>query len=164
MLLKAAANVVQKEKRIKFVIIGEGSLKDELLNLRKELGLDSNLEFIDYKKNIYDYFRNFDLKVQTSLWEGISYVVLEAMALGTPVIALSTESTSGVKEIILEGETGHLIFKDYVDTLAERILSLYNDPEKLKSMGLNSRRRILDKFTERNTASDMDSHYLESLS
>lgn len=163
MMLNAAAEVVSKKNDIKFVIIGDGTLKGKLENMRKELNLDSNFDFIKYKNNIYDYINNFDLMVQTSLWEGISFVVLEAMALSKPVIALSTENTSGVKEIIIEGVTGHLIFDNYVKNLSKYILELYDDKNKIKNMAENSKNRIEEKFSERNTASDMDRYYSESV-
>lgn len=162
-LVKAAAKVVKDYPNIQFRVIGEGSLREDLHGLRDSLGLQNNFEFMNYKSNIFDYVNQFDIAVQTSLWEGISYVVLEPMALSKPVIALSTLNTSGVKEIIVENETGHLIFENYVDVLSEKIISLYNDREKIRQMGEKGKLRVMEYFTEKRTAADMDKYYLASL-
>jgi len=144
---------------IRFVIIGDGSMRDELISKRNKMGLEQKIMFMDYKKNILDYVYNFDLMVQTSLWEGLSYAVQEAMALGKPVIALSSPNVSGVKEIIVHGETGYIIMKDFASELSKYILMLSNDCNKRSRFGKASVKREKDHFPEWKTASDMDLVY-----
>lgn len=157
--LYAAKQVIDKIPNIKFVIIGEGSLKARLTELKNELDLKDKFEFINYKSNIYDYMNCFDIMVQTSLWEGISYVVLEAMALSKPVVALTSKNVSGVKEIIVHGKTGYLIESDYSNQLSKYTIELASDIIKLKEMGAAGFERVKNVFSEERTAKDMEQVY-----
>jgi glycosyltransferase involved in cell wall biosynthesis len=160
-LLEAVNLIKDRIEGMKFVIIGSGSLKEELIRKRDELGLEKSILFSDYKKNILDYVYNFDFMVQTSLWEGLSYAVQEAMALSKPVIALTSPNVSGVKEIIVNGETGYLIETDYAKQLGKYILVLSNDINRRLKFGRASRIREMDFFPEWKTASDMEDVYRE---
>lgn len=145
--------------KMKFVIIGNGSQYNELSDLIIKYGLDDKFILMDYKTNIYDYVRQFDIYVQTSLWEGMSYAVQEAMALGKPVISLTSENVSGVKELIEHGVTGYLIKENFTENLAKYILELATDNSKIKEMGNSGRERELNCFPEWRTAKDMDNLY-----
>jgi glycosyltransferase involved in cell wall biosynthesis len=153
--------IKDKTDGIKFVVIGSGSLKDELINKRNEMGLENIVLFLEYKKNILDYVYNFDFMVLTSLWEGLSYAVQEAMALSKPVIALTSPNVSGVKEIIVNGETGYLIESDYVNELGKYILVLANDINRRLKFGRAAKEREINFFQERKTAGDMENVYRE---
>ncbi|MEZ4690872.1 MAG: glycosyltransferase [Ignavibacteria bacterium] len=158
-LLDAVNLIKDSTDGIRFVIIGSGSMKEELMEKRDRLGLEEKIIFMDYKKNILDYVNNFDFMVLTSLWEGLSYAVQEAMALGKPVIALTSPNVSGVKEIIVNGETGYLIESDYVNELARHILLLSNDCSKRSEFGKASMEREREHFPEWKTAEDMENVY-----
>ncbi len=160
-LIDAAKDVTKKIKNVKFFILGEGSLRSVLEQQIRSLNLENYFFLLGYKENIYDYVNNFDVMVQTSLWEGISYVVLEAMALGKPVIALTTKHTSGVKEIIQDGTTGYLVDSDHPENIAMCILDIFCDINKLKKMGNESFRRVKNSFSEERTSKDMHDIYLE---
>ncbi len=158
-LLEAVNLIKDRTNGTIFAVIGNGSLKDELIQKRDRLGLEEKVMFIDYKKNILDYMYNFDFMVQTSLWEGLSYAVQEAMALGKPVIALTSPNVSGVKEIIVNGETGYLIESDYVNELAKYILVLSKDINRRLRFGRAAKEREKNHFPEWKTASDMENVY-----
>ncbi len=97
--------------------------------------------------------------VLTSLWEGLSYAVQEAMALSKPVIALTSPNVSGVKEIIVDGKTGYLIEADYANELGKYILILSNDINKRLKFGRAGKLRERVSFPEWRTASDMENIY-----
>ncbi|MEO8209066.1 MAG: glycosyltransferase [bacterium] len=160
-LLNAVNLIKDRTAGIKFVIIGSGTQKDELILKRNALGLEDKIIFLDYKKNILDYVYNFDFIVLTSLWEGLSYAVQEAMALSKPVIALTSPNVSGVKEIIVNGETGYLIESDYVNELGKYILVLSNDLNKRLRFGRAAKDREKNYFPEWKAASDMEFVYRE---
>ncbi len=164
LFIEAAAEVIKTVNDVKFVIVGDGSLKNHLETQIKKLGLEKNFELISYKENIFDYINNMDIVVQTSLWEGISYSVLEPMALSKPVVALSSPNTSGVKEIIVEGVTGNLIFDDYSKKMSSCLVELIGNRDKSVSMGKMGFDRVNNYFTETRTASDMEKYYLEAIS
>lgn len=160
-LLEAVNLIKDKISGIKFVVIGSGSQREELISKRNSLGLEDKILFLDYKKNILDYVYNFDFMILTSLWEGMSYAVQEAMALSKPVIALTSPNVSGVKEIIVNGETGYLIESDYENELAKYILVLSRDINRRLKLGRAAMEREKNYFPEWKTASDMEYVYQE---
>jgi len=83
---------------IHLVILGEGPLKDELLELSRSCGVEAQVSFAGYQKNPYAWFANADAFVLSSRYEGFPNVVLEALACGTPVIA--TPAPGGINEIL----------------------------------------------------------------
>ncbi|MBK8983377.1 MAG: glycosyltransferase [Ignavibacteria bacterium] len=159
--IEAASMLNDLPEKIKFVIIGEGTCKDELMKMREEYGLSDRLIFMDYKENIQDYINNFDIYISTSLWEGMSYSVQEAMALGKPVIAMTSGNVSGLKELIINGESGILIEENYSASVAENIRSLISDEAYRKKLGVNAMERERNNFQEWRTAEDMDKMYLK---
>jgi glycosyltransferase involved in cell wall biosynthesis len=161
MFIKAAAIVNKQFENVKFCIIGDGSLYNELYNLKESLGLGNNFQFIGYKENIYDYINTFDVMVQTSLWEGISYVVQEAMALKKPVIALTSKNVSGIKEIIIHEKTGFLIENSFVEKLSSSMIKLITDNSLINKMGESGLQRVKNDFKEERTCKDMEKYYLE---
>lgn len=160
-ILEAARILKDKTTGLKFVIIGSGKEKENLEKLKIEYGLSDKVIIIDYKESILDYVNCFDIMLSTSLWEGLSYSVQEAMALAKPVISFTSPNVSGVKEIIEDGVTGYLI--DYKDSsaLANKIILLYEDNEVRKKFGSAAREKIKSSFPEWRTAKDMDKLYIE---
>ncbi len=160
-LIEAASGMDLKAMGLMIVIIGNGSLKNELEGMISEAGLSNSFRIMDYKRNILDYVNRFDFCVSTSLWEGMSYSVQEAMALSKPVIALTGENVSGLGEIIADHKTGFLISDNYFENLRKRMSQLAEDAELRESLGKASLEREMTNFPEWRTARDMDGYYLE---
>lgn len=95
----------------KIVIIGDGELKDDLVNLSKSLGLktfvwdknnfslDFDIYFLGFQKNPYKFIKKSKIFILSSLWEGFSNVLIESLACETPII--STDCRSGPREILV---------------------------------------------------------------
>lgn len=146
-MVECAKKVIEKIKNIKFVVIGRGSLKNSLLQQIERLGLTENFILLDYQKEVFEYLNHFDVFVSTSLWEGVPYVILEAMGLGKPTIAF-TSNLSGVNEMIDSGKNGYLIRDNFVEQLSELIIELYNDKTKRDSISRESIKHVETKFSE----------------
>lgn len=93
--------------RAKLVILGDGALKDELLDLRNQLQLDSRVNFAGFVTDPADWYRTADLFVLSSRWEGFANVIVEALSFGIPVV--STDCRSGPAEILEGGRYGTLV-------------------------------------------------------
>lgn len=114
-------------------------------NLIKQLNIEDSFEFREPSTDIVKAYQNSDLFVLTSLYEGFSNVICEAMSCGLPVIA-SDVSDNGV--LVKNGENGFLFPSNDKDCLAEKIIKYYNlDSEQKKEMGRNSRERALKMFS-----------------
>ncbi len=97
-LIHAFKEVVNSNKDVKLIILGEGELRGRLENLINKLGLEKNVFLLGNKKNVYKYLTNSDCFILSSLWEGLPNTLLEAMAVGLPII--STDCATGPREIV----------------------------------------------------------------
>ncbi|OLO42432.1 glycosyl transferase [Alkalihalophilus pseudofirmus] len=120
-MLRAFAKVNQQQSS-RLVILGEGPLKDDLLKLAAELNIQDKIYFVGFQSNPYIYFAKADLFVLTSIHEGFSHVIAEALATGTPVV--STNCKSGPEEVLNKGEYGALSPVGDDEDLAKNLLRI----------------------------------------
>jgi glycosyltransferase involved in cell wall biosynthesis len=106
LLINAFAKVRQ-ECPSRLMILGEGPDRSELEALVQKLGLEEDVELPGFQNNPYPYLANADVFALTSNWEGLPTVLIEAMALNTPVI--STDCPGGSSEILNHGQYGELV-------------------------------------------------------
>ena len=105
-LIKAFA-MLPKEINAKLIILGEGSLRSDLLALISKLELNECIELPGFTADPYPWFRSADLFVLSSRWEGFGNVIVEALECGVPVV--STSCPSGPDEILEDGLYGMLV-------------------------------------------------------
>jgi glycosyltransferase involved in cell wall biosynthesis len=137
-LLRAFAAVYHKRCDVVLIIIGEGSLREELVHLAESLGIANRVDFVGFKKNPFAWMSKADLFVLTSDVEGLPMVLLEALACGIPVV--STNCCSGPDELIDERINGILTALDH-RAVSNSILRLLNDPQTLKRYRDGARKR-----------------------
>ncbi|NCC88353.1 MAG: glycosyltransferase [Clostridia bacterium] len=110
----------------RLVIIGEGEEKAELNQFISNLGLNDYVTILDFKSNIFPYFRAADLFALSSHYEGFGNVIVEALSVGTPVVA--TNCPGGPKMILENGKYGMLVKPDDENAFAEALLITLRDP------------------------------------
>jgi glycosyltransferase involved in cell wall biosynthesis len=147
MLLRAAQRVKTEVPEAVFVIAGEGELRAETEKLASELGLSETCLFIGRCASVPDLLVASDVCVLSSQAEGFSNSILEYMAAGRAVVATNV---GGASEAIVEGETGHLVNAGDDRAMAERLIALLRDPEKRRTMGMNGRQRVEQRFSTEN--------------
>lgn len=125
-LLINAFNKIMTEQDAKLLILGEGSLRDELQTQINTLGLQEKCELVGFVDNPYKYMKHADAFVLSSDFEGFGNVIVEAMAVNTPVV--STNCPSGPSEILEDGKWGTLVPVGDVDALANAMLDVINNP------------------------------------
>ncbi len=130
--LKAAAIVQENLPGSTFLIIGDGYLRPSLESLVDRLNLKEKVVFSGWRKDIPDLLATMEIFVLSSLWEGMPISILEAMAAGLPVVATAVD---GVREIVLDKETGFLIAPGDYQSLARAILNLLRDKTLSQKMG-----------------------------
>lgn len=136
-LLYVAKRFSNAEYPIRFQIIGEGDYERQLKKLCNELGVQNMVSFLGFKDNPYPYLKKSDVYVSTSLSEGFSLAIGEAMGLGVPVVATRT---AGSVELLDDGRCG--ILTEHDDEAVYRGIKLLVDDEKL-------RRKYAEKATAR---------------
>lgn len=142
--LRAAREVLDKDKSVIFLIAGDGQDKEHLLSLRKDLGLEQNVYFLGNETHPYDFLNAIDINVLCSLSESFPYVIMEGGSLKKATVA---SKVGGIPKIILDGETGRLFEKQDYKALAAHILDLKNNDDERKKLGENLYNRIIDNFT-----------------
>ena len=105
-LIKAFAKV-HENRKCRLVILGKGKQRESLITLAHALRVEDDVDLAGFKADIYSYMAHASLFAFTSRWEGLGFVLIEALAVGTPVV--STDCPSGPNEILADGRYGPLV-------------------------------------------------------
>lgn len=143
-LLRAARRVLEQAPDARVVIAGDGPLRDALQSEARRLGLGDRVFFLGFQAGAQALMAQCDILVNPSLGEALGNAVLEAMALGKPVIGAAA---GGMPEVIADGETGLIVPPADVDALAAAILRLLANPATAHVMGQRARARVQQMFT-----------------
>lgn len=148
-LVRAAARLLPGRPHLLFVAAGEvpvGSPADFLARYRAlagELGIADRFRFVGFRPDVRPLVVDFDLLVLPSFQEPFGRSLIEAMALGRPVVATRV---GGVPEVVTDGEDGILVAPGDVDQLAAAIGALVDDPIRRAAMGRAARRAVERRF------------------
>jgi glycosyltransferase involved in cell wall biosynthesis len=142
-LLAAARQVVARDPRAHFLLVGTGPLASQLAGEARRLGLNGRVVFAGFRPDATRLLAAADLYVLSSLHEGMPISLLEAMALGRPAVLTRV---GGIPEIAADGETAHLVEPRDADGLARAIADLLADPARRDRMGEAARRRARQRY------------------
>ena len=121
---------IHTETNYNLILIGYGSEEPMIRKYIKKYYLEKYVKIIKTSQNVLQYIKDAELFILTSLYEGLPNVLIESIALGTPVI--SSDCNSGPREILLNGKGGDLFKKEDYNILSKKIMSYHNDSSKLK--------------------------------
>jgi glycosyltransferase involved in cell wall biosynthesis len=149
--LKAASKIYRKNKDVRFLVVGSGSLRERLESLTNDLGLSKAVIFTGLRRDVPAVMSALDLFVLSSRYEGLPVVVLEAMAAKKPIVATRV---SGVPGVVEDGNTGILVNPGDPGALAKACLYLLERPELRIQMGNAGYERVkrnysMDAFIEK---------------
>jgi glycosyltransferase involved in cell wall biosynthesis len=142
-LLSAMSQIIQKVPSCKCIIIGEGALKEKLLEQAKSLGLSRHVFFEGFQADVRPYLCAADAFVLTSYIEGLPFSVLEAMACGLPCVVTNV---GGNTEAVIHNVTGLVVNAGSVDEVTQAVIYLWTHPEERARMALASRSRAQNEF------------------
>jgi len=142
-IIRAVPHVVAEFPNARFVFVGDGPLLGELRRLGEELGVGRHLIFLGSRRDVPECLSTFDLFCLPSLNEGMGRALIEAMAVGCPVVATRV---GGIPDIVVDGTTGLLVLPRDDRALAEAILTLLRDRSRRVAYGEAARRRIDGRF------------------
>jgi glycosyltransferase involved in cell wall biosynthesis len=145
-LIEAAEIVLAQKPNACFIVAGDGPLRSELEARAAERRFGDRFRFLGYRADMPKVIASFDLYVLPSLWEGMPLALIEAMAMGKPIVCTAV---GGSSEVVVEGETGFLVRPADSKELASAILRLAGDREFLSSVAERSRSRFEQFFSER---------------
>jgi glycosyltransferase involved in cell wall biosynthesis len=142
-----AMNIIVTEKpNARLLIVGWGPLEEQLQSQIEHLGLQDNVFLLGRRpvNEVFEILSSIDVFALSSVYEGFSLTILEAMAAGRPIVSTDV---AGVQEAIVDGETGVLVPPRNAPALARAILGLLEDERRLRTMGSAGRKRVEQRFS-----------------
>lgn len=146
----------RKDYPLKLLIIGEGEDREKLENYTKELNLEDKVIFAGYREDVEELMAIMNIFVLTSLREGLPRVLVQAAAVGIPLIAFNVD---GVSEIIKDNQNGFLIRPGDVKQLTNRIIKYIDNKDLVLLHGQRGREFIKDKWSIEDMVDKIDKIY-----
>jgi glycosyltransferase involved in cell wall biosynthesis len=144
-LLQAFAQVTAAIPNAKLVLVGDGPERNNLQFLAESLGIAPRVVFCGFQPEPSRFLRIFDVFVLSSLREGISISLLEAMSSSVPVVVTNV---GGNPEVVRDGESGILTPAEDDRKLADAIIRMLNDRKLAESFADNGRKRVTGEFSQ----------------
>jgi len=157
-LIQAADPILRGCPEATIVVAGGGPLESRLRKDVVRRGLDRRVLLLGERADAGDLMSLFDVFVLPSLWEGLPLVLIEAAALGKPIVATRIDGTS---EVIRDGETGLLVPSRDPGALAEAVLGLLRDPDRARGLGERARKEIPPAFSLDRMIAETEKLYLD---
>jgi len=159
-LLRAAEKVLLKHPHAYFLFAGDGDHKKSLEILANELGINKNIIFLGWRDDLADILSLYDIFVLPSLNEGMGRVLVEAMALGNPIVA---SNICGIPDLIEHGKNGFLVPPKHPEELARFIQILLEDEKLRVQMGLEGE-KLSSNYSVKKMVDQIDRLYTLLLS
>jgi glycosyltransferase involved in cell wall biosynthesis len=157
-IINAIPTIIQRYENIKFFFAGEDASNGKIEKYAREKKIDKYIIFAGYCDNIPEILSLFDILILPSLWEGLPNSIIEAMAIGLPVIATKV---GGIPELMDDGENGILIDPKSPQQIASAILYLLENKDLAKSMGERNIARAWQNNDIKQKARDYEKIYME---
>jgi glycosyltransferase involved in cell wall biosynthesis len=144
LFLRAAREVLDRGVRARFVVVGDGPLREPLRALSQQLALDEHVVFAGFRDDVMALLSIFDLCLLTSNSETSAYGVSEPMAMGRPVVATAV---GGVPELIDHGIDGWLCPPRDAAALADAVCTLLAEPARAARMGERAALKVRERLS-----------------
>ncbi|MBU0480054.1 MAG: glycosyltransferase [Proteobacteria bacterium] len=135
-ILLEAVSILREKMVVKLLILGEGEMRERLMDDISRLSLEEDVRLVGFKVNPYPYYKNADVFVMSSRWEGQPLALIEALAMGTRVV--STDCRTGPREILQGGRLGVLVPSEDPRALAEGIEAALRNPANKNLLNMHS--------------------------
>jgi L-malate glycosyltransferase len=159
LFLRACTIVSREFPAARFVIVGQGPLREQLGALAATLGIGSKVVFSDGRGSVPDYLCRMSVACLSSQSEGLPNAILEYMAAGLPVVATDV---GGIREVVEDGASGFLVRVRTPEAFAEPVLRLLRNDELRLAMSQRSLQRCRTTFDIRTSVQALE-HYYQAL-
>jgi L-malate glycosyltransferase len=143
-LISAIPQIVASCPDTRFVIAGDGTCREDLATLARELGVLANIDFLGHRDDVSAVLSGADIFVLPSRSEAFPNAIMEAMAAGLPVVA---SNVGGIPELVEDGRTGHLVQPGDATALADSVIALLQQPQRLEEFGRAARRKVEQSYS-----------------
>lgn len=144
-LVEAAPEIVRRVPNVRFLLVGDGILKDRLQQRIAELNLTEHFIFVGLVRpdEVAEYLHAMDVVVHTSVWEGLARVLPQALICGKPIVSYDID---GAPEVCISDETGFLVPSRSINELADAVGRLCADETLRRRLGNTGRERFTNQF------------------
>lgn len=154
--IQAAKEILDKNGKVRFIIVGEGPDRQMFEDLVKELDISNKVKFLGFREDACSYINVMDVFCHPTIGtEGLPIVVVEAMALNKPVISTKI----GVEGVIDDGVNGVIIPEKDTNALSTAILKLLNNDDLRKKYGQNASEKVMKYFHIKKSIETMENIY-----
>lgn len=157
-LLEIFNRLHEEDSSLRLQLVGDGNQRPELEERAARLGCGSSVEFLGFRSDRLQLLSGFNLFVMTSSLEGIPRCMMEAMAVGVPVVAYDIP---GVDQLVEHGRTGLLAPLGDKRALAECCRQVLSDPELSSRLVSNARKHIEDHYSAGRMAREYEALFAE---
>lgn len=158
-LVEAFAAVARARGDTRFLIVGDGPLRSQVVAALERSGLAGATIITGIRRDVPELLAAMDIFALSSHWEGLPRVIPQAMATGLPIVATAAD---GTREAVRDGQTGYLVAPGRPDELARRLVALVDDPAARRALGAAGRAGVAP-FGARRMVEDLDALYREHL-
>jgi L-malate glycosyltransferase len=159
-LIRAARMVVDRDPQTSFLLVGQGPLEADIRAQARAQNLQDNVVFAGFRTDAPRIIAAADVFVLPSLYEGLPIAMLEAMALGRPVVA---SRVGGVPQVISDGIDGFLVDPLEPGQLAEKVLAVLHDPKLQQKLSTNAVKTVREHFSVERMVASIESLYASVL-
>jgi glycosyltransferase involved in cell wall biosynthesis len=160
LFLEVAAGVCARLPQALFVIAGEGPEWTALVEISRKLGIASRVRFLGFVKDMPEFYQGIDLLLLTSHFEGTPLTVLEAMAMGNPVVVSQVD---GAKEVLEDGQGGILVPPGNKDAFTKEVYRLLRDRSLRQRLSQAGQEKIRRHFSAEAMVRQVEALYLQYL-
>ncbi len=152
--------VVHASPEVKFLVVGDGSLRGSLEREVKAKNLQNNIVFAGQREDVARVIALFDIAIFTSLLEGLPRTVVQYVLLGKPIV---TFEVGGIREVISDGEQGYIVSQNNIDEFVEKVVYLLNNPAVAEQMRQNGKDFPRFQWSSEEMVSRIDTIYQKLL-
>ncbi|MEL1241953.1 glycosyltransferase family 4 protein [Flavobacterium flavipallidum] len=150
--VNSVAELHKRNVKAKYILVGDGPLEAEIKKQVSDLGLENEIYFSGFRKDIPEILPEFDLFLFTSNNEPTGGVLLESYACGVPIVAANA---GGIPEVVVDEVTGLLAEVGNPISFADKVEQMLNDADLQKNCKKNGRNYLIDNFTKEVIAKKM---------
>ena len=161
-LIESAPEIIKQVPNVKFLLVGNGILREPLEARIRELGIEKHFVFTGLvsPSEVCRYTALMDVLAHLSLREGLPRVAVQALASGVPVVAYPLD---GTPEVVIDGETGRLCKVGDCGEIAAKIVGLLKDEKTRREMGRRGQEAVKSKFAWRQMSDTLEADYIKGL-
>lgn len=153
-LLHAVPIILEKLPHARFLLVGK--TVPSIIKLSESIGLRNKIIFTGFRTDVPQMLACMDIYVQPSIREALCSAIIQAMAMGKPVVATRV---GGIPELVVDGQTGLLCEAGNPENLAQNIIKLANQPELRHQMGIRGQERAVKDFSLDHMIDDIENVY-----